>query len=263
MLTLSQEITVDDALRKSIGEFGLGQRYVFALVSRSGLPCELQAAEGMSGICRITPCMPMHAGEPGRRPSGHAELHHGLQRPGPSAAGVVALHHPRRRGLFGAAAAILARSLLPAALLLGLDIQVSISLPRTCLEMSDIKDQENENKLKCVLQCLHASWGQSADPDCGFVRRGNLVVSEFDLVCADSWMLHVSNMGFFVGWTAGSILFSCLAQEFGEGPCLLSSMCSSPCDVPVSLMCCQPSEACRHDRSCARGLIRNNFGMVL
>jgi hypothetical protein len=29
-------------------------------------------------------------------------------------------------------------------------------------------------------------------------------------------MLHLSNMGFFVGWIAGSLFFGLLAEEFGE-----------------------------------------------
>ena len=47
------------------------------------------------------------------------------------------------------------------------------------------------------------------------------MVSEFDLICADGWMVHLSNMGFFLGWTAGSVIFSCLAQQYGE-PALLA-----------------------------------------
>lgn len=46
--------------------------------------------------------------------------------------------------------------------------------------------------------------------------RGYSVVSEWDLICGDGWMQHLSNMGFFVGWIAGSLIFSWLAEEFGE-----------------------------------------------
>ena len=49
---------------------------------------------------------------------------------------------------------------------------------------------------------------------------GFSVVSEWDLTCGDGWMLHLSNMGFFVGWIAGSLIFGWLAEEFGaQFPC--------------------------------------------
>ena len=54
-------------------------------------------------------------------------------------------------------------------------------------------------------------------------------MSEFDLVCADAWMVHLSSMGFFMGWMAGSILFSCLAQEFGELPAPACSCADAGC----------------------------------
>ena len=46
--------------------------------------------------------------------------------------------------------------------------------------------------------------------------RGNSVVSDFDLICGNGWMLHLANLGFFMGWLAGSQVFSWLADEFGE-----------------------------------------------
>ena len=64
------------------------------------------------------------------------------------------------------------------------------------------------------------------------------MVSEWDLICADAWMLHLGNMGFFVGWIAGSLIFGWLAEEFGERMC--SPVCHQCLTPQPSLHPCSP-----------------------
>ena len=42
------------------------------------------------------------------------------------------------------------------------------------------------------------------------------MASQWDLMCSQSWMLHLANSGFFLGALGGLVLFQQVAEELGE-----------------------------------------------
>ncbi len=110
-----EEVTIDDALQKSIGEFGAGQRFIWFLVicypkaqhiALCGCPTAQQTVHVLwtmpnnlgdpaSGRASHSYCATVSGG-PGHDPSGHAELFNGLHWNGSRQTGLVGLQ--QRRG---------------------------------------------------------------------------------------------------------------------------------------------------------------------
>mmetsp|Transcript_31916 Transcript_31916/g.90651 ORF Transcript_31916/g.90651 Transcript_31916/m.90651 type:complete len:560 (-) Transcript_31916:317-1996(-) len=83
-------------------------------------------------------------------------------------------------------------------------------------------------------QCMQALTSEGADPSQQFcllpasawvwTRRGDSIVSEWNLVCADLWKQQAVNSGFFAGFLIGAGLFGTLSDKLGRKKSLMISL---------------------------------------